>query len=59
MTNIHIYLLGWVDKAYFAARLRLTMIRPAKTRVVARDFCHVRVSMPMAMLIAMAMIGCT
>ena len=44
-------------RRYFAARLRLTMIRPVKTRIVARDFCHVSVSMPMAMLTAIAMIG--
>ena len=34
-------------------------MRPQKTRAVASDFCHVRVSMPMAMLIAMAIRSAT
>ncbi len=42
-----------------ADRLRLTMITPEKTRTEARTFCQVRVSMPIMMLITVAMIGWT
>ena len=36
-----------------------TMITPPKTMMAARTFCHVRVSIPIQMLMAMAMIGWT
>ena len=40
-------------------RLKLTRITPAKTVAAASIFCQLRVSIPMAMLMAVAMIGCT
>lgn len=44
---------------YFAAEgLRLTTNTPKNTRPAARSFCHVNISIPMIMLITVAIIGC-
>ena len=43
---------------YDAFLLRLTTKTPAKTMKAARTFCHVSMSMPMIILITVAIIGC-
>ena len=37
--------------------LRLTIITPAKTRIADNIFCQLSISIPMQMLIAVAMMG--
>lgn len=44
---------------FLAPRLKLTIITPEKTVIAAKTFCHVSVSMPMEILMTMAMMGCT